>query len=127
MTRCAFALASLLAVASVHAQSQTHRHFPVDALRGDIKFGIAPEVLLNGKPARLSPGSRLQGANGMGVLPAEVIGKFYQVHYTLHTDGQVKDVWVLNSVERQNRPWPATRDEAARWVFDPATQVWSKR
>jgi hypothetical protein len=48
------------------------------------------------------------------------------VHYTQESDGLVKDVWVLNAAERQNKVWPANRQQAAAWRFDMATQTWSK-
>ncbi len=125
MHRCAlFAATALVAVAP--ALAQVHRQFPADALRGDFKVLLAPEVLLNGKPARLSPGHRIWAANGFQVLYGEITGQaFPAVHYTQHPDGELKEVWVLNATERQNRRWPKTRAEAAQWVFEPATQTWS--
>ncbi|MBB5203473.1 hypothetical protein HNQ51_000766 [Inhella inkyongensis] len=124
MIRCALALAATVLASPLLAQ--THRHFPADALRGEIKFLQPPAVQLNGKPQTLSPGSRLQGENGMGVLSGELIGRAHSVHYTLNTDGQLRDVWILNATERQNRVWPKSREEANRWTFDPSTQTWSK-
>ena len=55
-----------------------------------------------------------------------IIGGRYLVNYTIDLSGLVKDVWILRPEEVAMRPWPTTPDEAARWTFDPAAQVWSK-
>jgi hypothetical protein len=40
--------------------------------------------------------------------------------------GQIQNVWILTAAEAAKKPWPSTKEEAARWVFDPTLQVWSK-
>ncbi|MBH9552375.1 hypothetical protein [Inhella gelatinilytica] len=124
MTRC-FALASLLLAPSL-VLAQAHRPFTADTLRGTLQFGQPPEVRLNGQPQRLSPGSRIQGANGMGAMSGELMGQTHLVHYTLQSDGQIKDVWILNAVERTNALWPVSPAQAAQWRFDVATQTWHR-
>lgn len=124
MLRCALAVAAVLAATPTFAQ--VARPFPVDALRGDLHITQAPEVLLNGKPARLAPGARLRDASGYLALPASLAGQKLRVHYTQEQDGLLKDVWVLNAAELANARWPETRAQAAQWVFDAATQTWSK-
>jgi hypothetical protein len=42
------------------------------------------------------------------------------------TSGLIRDVWILNAPERANRVWPNSRQQAALWKFDAATQTWSK-
>ena len=119
------ALASLLASALIApATAQVQRNFPQNALRGSIVIGVAPEVLLNGRPARLAPGARIRDANNMSVVPASVAGGRFLVHYTSDTYGLVKDVWILTPAEAGKRPWPTKPEEAASWSFDPAAQVW---
>ncbi len=124
MKRCAL-IAAALVMSAAHAQ--THRPFPADALRGELQVQVAPEVLLNGKPARLAPGSRIRNENNFLVMPGEltVQGKRV-VHYTQEQGGLIKDVWVLNAAELANTRWPKTRAEAAAWRFDAATQTWIK-
>jgi hypothetical protein len=124
MLRCAL-LAALFA-ASLTATAQVARPFPADALRGDLQVLVAPDVLLNGKPARLAPGSRIRGENNLLALPGELVGRRQLVHYTQEQDGLIKDVWVLNTAERAVKVWPTTRQQAAQWRFDAATQTWSK-
>ena len=122
-----FALAFTAAVClAAPASAQIQRAFPQNALRGAIVIGEAPEIALNGRPGRLSPGARIRDMNNMTVVPSAVIGGRYLVNYTIDLSGLVKDVWILRPEEAAVRPWPTTPDEAAGWSFDPAAQVWSK-
>ena len=124
MYRCALALT--LAVSSLAAQAQTHRFFTPSTLRGELIVTQHPDVLLNGKPARLAPGSRVKGDNNLLVQPAGLAGQKLVVHYTVESSGLIMDVWVLNPVERLNKPWPTTPVEAATWQFNPGNQTWVK-
>ncbi len=111
------------------AQAQAtlgHRFFPAKALRGTLVVGVPPEVTLNGKAARLAPGARIKDANDMVALSASLSGQKLVVHYTTDMNGLLMDVWVLNSTELENKPWPTTVKEASEWSFDAANQKWSK-
>lgn len=119
----AFAAALLLALP---AAAQVQRNFPRNALRGAIVFGAAPEITLNGNPARLAPGARIRDANNMAIVPGALLGGRFLVHYTTELYGLVKDVWILTPAEAANRPWPTTPEEAQAWGFDPIAQVWVK-
>ena len=128
MTRCALNVLITAATLFVSAaQAQVHRQFTAETLRGEIAVQVAPDVLLNGKPARLAPGSRIRNENNFLVTPGEmtVQGKRL-VHYTQEADGLVKDVWVLNGAELANKVWPNSREQAVKWRFEAATQTWSK-
>ncbi|MEJ5999101.1 hypothetical protein [Paucibacter soli] len=125
MYRCA--LAALAATSlSLSAQAQVHRQFPAHALRGELMVVQTPEVLLNGQPARLAPGSRIRGSDNLLLLSASLTGQKNTVHYTIDTSGLLKDLWILNDAELANKTWPHSPLEAANWQFDPAAQVWSK-
>jgi hypothetical protein len=135
MTRCEFrpwrrgaGLGALLLAGALQAaaQAQDLRPFPASALRGELRITQPPEVLLNGKPARLSPGSRIRGADNMLALSGTLAGQALVVNYTLDPLGLVHDVWVLTATERARQPWPTTPAQAAAWRFDPGTQTWSK-
>ena len=128
MPRCVLkaALAAALLLA-VGAAAQTSRPFPATALRGALVITQPPEVLLNGAPARLSPGARIRGANNMLQLSATLVGQNLLVHYTREPSGLVHDVWVLTPDEAARKPWPTTPQEAQRWVFNPAAQTWAQR
>lgn len=132
MYRCASASALLAFAASLaclsSAQAQTHRQFPAYALRGELVVQQAPDVSLNGQPARLAPGSRLRNESHMLLQPASLAGQKLVVHFTIEPiTGLLQDVWVLNAAELANKPWPRSAQEAAAMTFDPGTQTWSKR
>jgi hypothetical protein len=125
MFRCvSSALAALLLSSVAHAQVQ--RNFPADALRGTIVMGQAPEILLNTRPTRLGAGVRIRDASNMQPRPAELIGQRFVAHYTLDTQGLVKEIWVLTAAEADRKPWPATAQEAQAWKFDLVAQTWTK-
>lgn len=124
MYRCVLPLA--LAASCLVAHAQTHRFFPATALRGELVVTQFPDALLNGQPVRLAPGSRIKNENNLWVPPAGLAGQKLIVHYTVESNGLVMDVWVLNSVELANKPWPRTPAESATWQFNPGNQTWSR-
>lgn len=132
MHRCALALAGALTLALAGCAQPTAplplyaRQFPATALRGDVQFGLTPEVLLNDQPARLAPGARIRAANQQFVLPGTLTGQAAAVHYTTDSMGQLLDVWILRPDEAARQPWPRTREQAQAWQFDAAAQQWSK-
>ena len=52
-------------------------------LRGVVVFGDYPNATLNGQAARLSPGSRVRGADNMAVMSPAIAGAKLLVHYTV--------------------------------------------
>jgi hypothetical protein len=125
MTRCALAALALAVSLPVAAQS-VQRNFPATALRGELVLQQPPEALLNGMPARLSPGARIRGTNNMLVMSGAIVGQPYLVHYTLDDEGLVHLVWILSDAELAKKPWPVTLQQQKTWVFDPVGQTWSK-
>ena len=118
----------LLASAFVGTPAQTvQRPFPPTALRGTLVVGQTPEVTINGQGARLAPGARIRAQNNMIELPAALTGQRLAVHYTIDINGDLKDVWVLTPEELARRPWPTTPEQAARWLFDPQEQTWTRQ
>ncbi|MDQ6627391.1 MAG: hypothetical protein M3Z29_02925 [Pseudomonadota bacterium] len=95
-------------------------------MRGAIVFGIAPEIILNGKPARLAPGARIRKADNMIAVPSAMLGGPFLVNYSVDPSGLVNDIWVLTADEASNR-WPTTRRQSEDWSFDPVAQVWSRQ
>lgn len=118
-------MASLAGALPAQAQS-FQRSFPQTALRGELTITQPPELLLNGAPARLAPGARIKGGNNLLVMSGAIVGQTLSVHYTIDTYGLVKDVWLLREDELARKPWPRTPEEAARWIFDPVAQTWTK-
>ena len=119
-------LALALLTAGLPAAAQTSRPFPADALRGELVITQPPEVLLNGQPARLSPGARIRGSNNMLQMSGALVGQPLLVHYTLEPSGGVHNVWILTPDEAARKPWPTKPEDAQRWVFNPAAQTWTK-
>jgi hypothetical protein len=94
------AAALLLAgTGAVLAQDATPRDFPANAFRGTLVVLQPPEITMDGRPARLSPGSRIRGANRMMVLSATLVNQELTVNYTLEPNGMVHDVWILTPAE----------------------------
>ncbi len=115
--------ASLLALP---AAAQVQRAFPQTALRGAIVFGQAPDITLNGQPARLAPGARIRDTSNLTVVPGTLMGGRYLVNFTADLYGLVKDVWILTPEEAARQPWPTSLEDARAWTFDPGAQVWTK-
>lgn len=127
MYRCVLPFAGVaLAATCLVAQAQTHRFFPANALRGELVITQFPDALLNGKPARLAPGSRIKGDTNLWVPPAGLTGQKLIVHYTVESSGLIMDVWVLNPTELANKVWPVTPAQSAAWQFTPGNQTWTK-
>ena len=126
MLRCVFA-ATLSVALVAPAAAQTTRPFPQTALRGALQVTQPPEALLNGQPARLSPGARIRGADNMLQTSATWVGQRLLVHYTLDPTGLVHDVWVLTPEEAARKTWPSSAAEAQQWEFNPAAQTWTRR
>lgn len=125
MYRCLITLLAAFWLAGP-AAAQVQRHFPATALRGSIELHQAPQLVLNGKPARLSAGARIFGQDNLLKMPATLIGQKMAVHYTIDGQGFVREVWILTEAELAKRPWPASAAEAKAWSFDPVRQVWAK-
>jgi hypothetical protein len=125
MLRCASIAALALALA-LPAAAQVQRNFSNKALRGTVVFGTPPEVTLNGKPARLAPGSRVRDENNIVQLPATLVGRKVVVNYTTELEGMLLDLWILTPQELAKKPWPVTLKEAQTWAFDDNAQAWTK-
>jgi hypothetical protein len=125
MLRCVLATLALATALPAAAQS-VNRSFPANALRGELVMQQPPEALLNGVPARLSPGVKIRGTNNLLVMSGAIVGQPYLVHYTLDNAGLVHLVWILSDAELAKKPWPVTLQQQKTWVFDPVGQTWSK-
>lgn len=124
----AAAVVLLLQVPAAHAQDDMlqgqpeaavgGRNFPVNALRGKIAFGAPPMIELDGQPARLSPGVRVQNAQRMLAPPASLVGQSYLVNYTKEaTSGMVNQVWILTADEAGTKRAGAEKPFFNFWPF----------
>ena len=99
------ALASLLALPALAQTDEVPsvRNFPKTALRGLLVVRAPPEISINGKPDRLSPGARIRNINNNYVLSGSLLGQELLVNYTRDTSGQVYEVWILNPEEAKEK------------------------
>ncbi len=125
MLRCAvLGLAALTFVST--AASQVPRLFPAQALRAELRGVAPPDVLINGKPARLAPGARIRNEENRFEVIGSLAGRQLVVHYTMDAGGQLLELWILTASERANLPWPTTMAQAQSWQFDPVAQKWAR-
>ena len=106
-----FVLSASAALLPLPASAQTDgvtpnvRQFPKAALRGELVVVAAPNITLDGKADRLSPGARIRDANNMLVLSGALVNQTLVVNYLRESAGNVHEVWILSSEEiRQKRP-----------------------
>ena len=125
MYRCAALGLAALAFASA-VPAQVPRLFPSQALRGELKGTAPPDVLLNGKVARMAPGARVPNEENRFEVMGFLKGGKWLVHYTTDPGGQLLDIWILTPSERSKQPWPVTREQAASWQFDAVSQQWTR-
>ncbi len=94
--------AFVLALVSPTSSAQSGvRQFPTTALRGLMEVTAPPNVLINGKAARLSPGARIKSPNNLIVLSATLVGQRVLVNYVQDNQGMLHEMWILNSQEAQ--------------------------
>jgi hypothetical protein len=116
---CAACLGLLLTLSPAGVQAQTgltraaapqlpQRIPPISAKaqRGVLRVVQPPEVLLNGRPARLAPGARIRNRNNLIVVSGALLGEDLPVRYTLDPIGLVHEVWVLTAEEAARDPMP---------------------
>jgi hypothetical protein len=120
MNRCTFrltvslllalfaALSGLPAAAQDLGDPPAVRDFPKNALRGDMVVLAPPEISMDGKPDRLSPGARLRDSSNLLVLTGQILNQKLTVNYLRDNMGLVQQVWILNDaeakLERPNSP-----------------------
>jgi hypothetical protein len=119
MNRCLFAMLTLGLSASVLAQDQMSaplpvnenvqtgvpglRKFPEKALRAKMKVVQAPEILIDGKPERLSPGSRIRDTQQRLVMSGSITNQELIVNFVRNPLGEVHEVWILTEAEARQR------------------------
>ena len=92
----AFALCAIAALATAQT---TLRPFPPKAERGVMQITQPPEMLLNGKPDRLSPGARIHGTDNTLRMSGTLMGQKAVINFVREPAGQVHEVWILTEAE----------------------------
>ena len=87
---------------SASAAAQNVRTFPDTAPRGKIAFKSPPEIELDGKADRLSPGARIRDERGMLAMTGALQGKEFVVNFKREAStGMVHEVWILTPEEQK--------------------------
>ncbi len=98
---CAAALLLLPALAwAQHATDQLQRQFPEQARRGVLRVTAPPDIELDGKPDRLSPGARIRNTDRRLVMAQQLVGQELPVNYLREGMGLVHEVWLLTPAEQ---------------------------
>jgi hypothetical protein len=99
LAACALVTGPLLLPFSAANAQGIVREAPRDVKPGRLMVTAPPEITLNGKPERLSPGSRIRDLNNMLLLSGSIVGKELPVVYKRDSFGLVHEVWVLTPDE----------------------------
>jgi hypothetical protein len=75
------------------------RTAPTDVVPGQMVVTAPPVLTIDGKPERLSPGSRIRDLNNMLVLSGAIVGQTLPVVYKKDPLGLVHEVWILTPEE----------------------------
>ena len=101
------ALCAGTASMAVHAQTDdvkpSVREFPQNALRGEMVVKNHPEIVLNGKAERLSPGARIWDQDRALVMSSRLAGQVVTVNYVREGGGLIHQVWILNREELKEK------------------------
>jgi hypothetical protein len=92
-------LAGLALLAAVAYAQVPLRDVPKDIKHGHITITHPPQIDLDGKADRLSPGARIRNVNNMIVMSGTLVGKTVPVVYRREAAGMVHDVWILTPEE----------------------------
>jgi hypothetical protein len=84
---------------SAGAQESMRREAPKDVILGKMGVVTPPVITMDGKPDRLSPGSRIRDRNNMLVLSAALSGSTVPVLYRRDSAGLVHEAWILTADE----------------------------
>jgi hypothetical protein len=98
------------------------RKFPASALRGKLKVVQAPEILIDGKPERLSPGSRIRDPMQRMVMSASITDVELIVNFVRNPLGEVQEVWILNELETKQKIQTNTPERNFRFASEIDTR-----
>ena len=96
---CALMAGPALTSLSTTAAQGFVREAPKDVVRGLLVVTAPPQVTMDGKPDRLSPGSRIRGLDNLLVMSGSVVGKELPVVYRRDAAGLIHEAWLLTPEE----------------------------
>jgi hypothetical protein len=128
MKRCIqFALVLLVLLAGPSFGQGMQRSAPKDVVLGQLVVTAPPDVTLNGKPDRLSPGARIRDLNNMLVLSGGIVGKEMPVVYRRDAAGLVHEVWVLTADEYRKLGGAGSGAEGAQRFIELLNAIFGAR
>lgn len=93
----------------VHAQTNAQteavakRRFPTTSLRGEMVVTSPPEILMDDRPDRLSPGARIRDTENRMVVSGALANQRVVVNYVRDPMGQVSEAWILTQEEAREK------------------------
>jgi hypothetical protein len=100
------------------------RKFPAKALRGRLKVIQGRDILIDGKPDQLSPGSRIRDPQNRLVMSGALIdNREYIVNFTRESYGMVHEVWLLNAEEAKQKLATNTPERNFNFASDDAKKL----
>ena len=73
------------------------------ALRGTLVVVQPPNVTMDDRATRLSPGARIYNTNNSLVMSASLLNKEVVVNYTVDLRDQIQNVWILTEAEAKEK------------------------
>lgn len=94
------AAAAALAVSATHVPAQgIVREAPADVRPARMAVAAPPDITLDGKADRLSPGARIRNTQNLVVLSGSLAGQTVPVIYRRDAAGLVHEAWILTEAE----------------------------
>jgi hypothetical protein len=100
-----------LLAALAHAQVPL-RDVPKDVKHGHMTVTTPPQIVLDGKADRLSPGARVRNVNNMVIMSTALVGKTVPVLYRREAAGMLHEVWLLTPDEESKLGGAGNTDSA---------------
>jgi hypothetical protein len=128
MKRCLSLLLVCLALLAGAAFAQgMQRTAPKDVVLGRMTVAQPPEIAMDGKPDRLSPGARIRNLNNMLVLSGSIAGQTLPVVYRRDAAGLVHEVWQLTEDEYARLGGARQGPNGAQQFFDMLGLIFGAR
>jgi hypothetical protein len=96
----------------VNIGAEAGRQFPPNAQRGKLQVVQGADVLIDGKPERLSPGARIRGPQNTLVMTGAIIGQEHVVNFVRDAYGNLHQVWMLTALEAKQKMKRATPERS---------------
>jgi hypothetical protein len=87
----------------VNIGAEAGRQFPPNAQRGKLQVVQGADVLIDGKPERLSPGAHIRGPQNTLVMTSSITGQELVVNFVRDTYGNLHQVWLLTALEAKQK------------------------